>query len=256
MLITDQPRIKAGWSPVGRTVSRQSYYVVRAGEQDYREYWGNVIDPDGTVRDRFAEHERQQFIEDRQDEIDFVNALHPSVVLDFGCGPGWMLTQIDARRRIGIEVAHDALQHLSRTDIDVRGGMWDVADDECDVAIAYHVIEHMPDPIDTITHLRRALKPGGWLVIGTPDFGCPCAVRFGSNYRMLHDRTHCSLFTLESMHRFLRDFGFTIDDVRFPFPSRYATQATFSRWADTSQVSPPWPGNWMTFYAQRSHGGT
>jgi hypothetical protein len=53
------------------------------------------------------------------------------------------------------------------------------------------------------------------------------------------------------MHRFLRDHAFHIDDVRFPFPARYATAENFARWNDTSQVSPAWPGNWMTFYCTR-----
>jgi SAM-dependent methyltransferase len=119
------------------------------------------------------------------------------------------------------------------------------------VVMCYHVIEHVADPIEFIGDIRRVLRPGGWLILGTPDFASPCAKRFGDNYRMLHDPTHCSLFTLESMHRLLRDRGFTIQDVCFPFPERYATAETFARWNDTGSVSPPWPGNWMTFYCQR-----
>jgi SAM-dependent methyltransferase len=120
-----------------------------------------------------------------------------------------------------------------------------------DLVVCLHVIEHLSDPILAITEIRRILKPGGWAIISTPDFDSPCAKRFGDNYRMLHDRTHCSLFTLESMHRFIRDHGLEIRDLKFPFPERYATLGTFSRWADTSKMSPPWPGNWMTFYCVR-----
>jgi hypothetical protein len=90
--------------------------------------------------------------------------------------------------------------------------------------------------------------------MSTPDFASPCAKRFGDHYRMLHDPTHVSLFTLESMHRFLRDHGFRIDDVRFPFPERLATAETMERWRRgpvDGEWSPPWPGNWVTFYASK-----
>jgi len=109
----------------------------------------------------------------------------------------------------------------------------------------------MADPERELFEIRRVLKKGGWLVLGTPDFHSPCAVRFGENYRMLHDPTHVSLFSLDGMSRLVRDFGFTIEDVRFPFPERYATAETMARWLDTSQVSPPWPGNWMTFFCRK-----
>ena len=90
------------------------------------------------------------------------------------------------------------------------------------------------------------------MILGTPDFASPCAKRFGDSYRMLHDKGHVSLFTNESMHRFLIDNGFTIDEVRHPFPEEYATAENFARWNDTSRMSPPWPGNWMTFYARKA----
>ena len=120
-----------------------------------------------------------------------------------------------------------------------------------DAVVCYHMIEHCKDPIFAIAEIRRVLKPGGWLILGTPDFDSPCAQRFGDNYRMLHDDTHCSLFTCESMHRFLKDGAFDIQEVKYPFPDRFATAETFARWHDTSKMSPPWPGNWMSFYCQR-----
>lgn len=255
MIVSSHPRHRSYWAPVGRTEKTQPYYAVRTAPLSFTNYWSDVTDPDGLVRDRFSDEEKVNFLSDRAEEIAFVNSLAPGVVLDFGCGPGWMLEAIDCATRLGIEVADDAIARLRGTSVEVRRQLWDVADQECDVAICYHVIEHLADPLDALTHLRRVLVPRGWLILGTPDFHSPCAQRFGDRYRMLHDPTHVSLFTNESMHRCLRDHGFVIHDVKYPFPDRFATQATFARWADRTSVSPPWPGNWMTFYCTRSNGG-
>lgn len=254
MLITQDARHKARWSPVGRTETQQTYYQVRECVADYEHYWGTVKDPDGRVRDRLSDVERENYVNDRLDELQFIWCRMPETIVDFGCGPGWLLNMMpSSANRIGVDVSAGSLALLA-PEIKRYQTLSDLADGECTMAVAYHVIEHIPDPIDTIIELRRVLRPSGWLILGTPDFDSPCAQRFGANYRLLHDPTHCSLFSLESMHRFLRDYGFVIHDVKFPFPERYATVENFLRWNDTSKVSPPWPGNWMTFYATRSNG--
>jgi SAM-dependent methyltransferase len=252
MSIGTQPRIKARWSPVGRTHKHQDYYWVREASCDYSDYWGVVVDPDGRERDRLSESERLVYLENVADELAAVKAMTPGNILDVGCGPGWFLEAVgSAWKRLGLEASVQAVVEMEKRGITNACDLGHVKDEWADVVMFYHVIEHIADPVDAIGEIRRILKPGGWLILGTPDFDSPCAQRFGDNYRMLHDPTHCSLFTLESMHRFLRDHALHIYDVRFPFPARYATAENFARWNDTSKVSPAWPGNWMTFYCQR-----
>ena len=73
----------------------------------------------------------------------------------------------------------------------------------------------------------------------------------GNNYRLLNDPTHISLFSNDSMHRFLRDHGFKIDQVEYPFfNTRYFTKNNLNDLFNTSRVSPPFYGNFMTFYCQ------
>lgn len=254
MPVAWQPRNKTRWSPVGRTQTHQDYYCVRAASADFSGYWAPQVDPDGVTRNRMSYTEHAAYIETVADEVAFIRSLPTGRIIDFGAGPGWFLGAFPEWERLGIEVADDAVAALHETGISHAYSLDDVADCWADVTVCYHVIEHMTDPEDVIAELRRTLRPGGHLILGTPDFDSPCAQRFGDRYRMLHDATHCSLFSLESMHRFLRDHGFEIDDVTFPFPAKYATAETMDRWNDTTQVSPPWPGNWMTFYCRRSNG--
>jgi SAM-dependent methyltransferase len=198
-----------------------------------------------------SEAERQQYLGDIYEELAFIRGLQPGNIVDVGCGPGWLLRELPDWQRVGVEIAPQAVAELLKHGIQVTDSTRKLLSGTVDVVVAYHVIEHMTDPVGELWAMRELLRPGGWLILGTPDFGSPCAVRFGKNYRLLHEPTHVSLFTLESAHRFLRDHLFAIRDVRFPFPARFATAATFARWADPTQVSPPWPGNFVTFYCQR-----
>jgi len=252
VVVTTQSRIKEHWAPCGRRESTQDYYVVRQGRSDYAGYWGIKTDPDGVVRNRDSEDERARFVSDSQEIIQFVNGLKPISVLDFGSGPGWLLNELVVPCKAAVEVSPEAIEKLRKSDVIVYDDIVQASPSSFDVIIANHVIEHLIDPLYVVNHFHRILHPGGHLILGTPDFGSPCAKRFGANYRMLHDPTHISLFTLESCSRMLRDCGFTIDNLTFPFPQRYAMQGNWARWHDTSRVSPPWPGNFLTYFARRT----
>ena len=77
-----------------------------------------------------------------------------------------------------------------------------------DFVVCLGVLQHTPNPEESIKSLWDMLKPGGKLIIGTPDFDSGAARRYESNFRLLHDKTHISLFSCDSMHRYLRDHGF------------------------------------------------
>jgi SAM-dependent methyltransferase len=250
VIVTQQQRIKEGWTPYGKLERWQDYYHVVGAASDHEDFWHPQADPDGKVRDRTSDAERRQYLEDIAEEVDFVNALVPQNVLDFGAGLGWFLSAIECPHKMAVEICPQATRYLENSGITVWESLAHVPTNSADTVIAYHVFEHLTDPIAAIAHIHRILQKPGWLILGTPDFHSPCAVRFGKRYRLLHP-THCSLFTLESMSRFLRDNAFEVYDIRFPFPSRYATAETFLRWNDTQGVSPPWPGNFVTFYARR-----
>ena len=245
-----QPRVKTEWAPCGRRENVQDYYRVRTG-QAVGDYWDARRDPDGKLRDRTTPGERRQYLDDMADVIARVNSWQPQRVLDVGAGMGWLLQSIDCEQRSAVEQSPVALERLELHGVTCYRRLAAVASDSQDVVIAHHVIEHMPDPVCQVNHMRRVLRRGGRLVLGTPDFASPCALRFGERYRMLHDPTHVSLFSLDGLLRMLRDLAWTIEDVQFPFPDRYATSDTMRRWLDKDGISPPWPGNWVLVYASR-----
>jgi SAM-dependent methyltransferase len=221
---------------------------------DYEDgYWGTVVDPDGVVRVR--SEERHKHLEDVKAELDFINALPGGRLLDVGCGLGFFLSGVDRKwERHGVEVSALAAETARNHGTIHVGQLAEMAfpDGYFDAVVCHHVIEHVPDPAPFLREIHRILRPNGALVLGTPDFDSGCARRFGDRYRLLHDPTHVSLFTSDSMRRFLRDSGFRVDKVDFPFfDSRYFTEENLLRLFDTTRISPPFYGNFMTFYCRR-----
>jgi SAM-dependent methyltransferase len=179
-------------------------------------------------------------------------------VLDIGCGPGWLLSALDpAWERHGVELSTAAAEHAARYG-EIFVGPFEQAVYEpasFNLIVMYHVIEHLPDPVDAVQRAFSLLREGGRLVLGTPDFDSGCARRYGNQYRMLHDPTHISLFSNDSMHRCLRDNGFHIDQVEYPyFETQWFNKENLLRMLDTDGISPPFYGNFMTFYGTRRKG--
>lgn len=223
------------------------------GESD----WTAAVDPDGNLRDRTLE--REQHLDDLRYELHFVNALPPGRILDIGCGLGFFLSGIDdAWEKHGIEMSQFAVDHAGQWGRVLLGPVEAAAFPAAhfEVVVMHHVIEHIEDPERTLAEVERILKPGGHLIMATPDFDSACARRFGSRYRLLHDPTHISLFSNESMHRFLRDSGFLIEFVDYPFfDTRHFNEENLLKMLEKKGVSPPFYGSFMTFYCRKPEGG-
>ncbi len=147
------------------------YFIKRQPTKpiDYEEsYWGTITDPDGNIRDRLQE--REQYLDDLKQELIFLNSLKPGRILDVGCGLGYLLSGLrEGWEKYGIEVSRFAAQHAQAWGRIFVGELHEAQfpDEHFDVVVMHHVIEHMEDPISTILEVRRILKPGGILLLGT-----------------------------------------------------------------------------------------
>ena len=236
------------------------YFIRRAPTQapNYEKaYWGEIEDPDGKKRNRLTE--REQYLADMDTELTFLNGLPGGKILDVGCGLGFLLSALDSKwEGYGTEMSKFAADHAGPQGRIFTGKLEDAAypPDHFDAVVFHHVIEHLDNPLSTLRQIRRILRPDGWLVLGTPDFDSGCARLFGDKYRLLHDQTHVSLFTQESMYRLLRDEGYIIEKVDFPyFGTRHFTEENLLRLFDEEGMSPPFYGNFMTFYARKPADG-
>ena len=225
--------------------------VDRSNYED--KYWHIVKDPDGNIRNRLSE--LGIFLDDVKQELHFINSLKPGKVLDIGCGLGYLLSGIsDKWEKHGIEISAYASKHAQKYGKIFNTSISDFKPNikNYDLIVIHHVIEHLDNPEEVIQIIHKLLKKRGHLIISTPDFDGSSARRYKDKFRLLNDKTHISLFSNDSMHRFLRYYGFRIDNVEYPFfDTRHFNLTNLKKLFNTNTISPPFFGNVMTFYCTR-----
>jgi dolichol-phosphate mannosyltransferase len=92
---------------------------------------------------------------------------------DVGCGSSRILA--DLPHAVGADVRHDKLAFMRRTNkklLQANGLALPFGDGAFDCVICSQVIEHIPEENGRLLdELTRILKPGGTLILGTPDYG-------------------------------------------------------------------------------------
>lgn len=80
------------------------------------------------------------------------------------------LMRIDLGGRIGCPPAYLSVDLFDADVIqDLNAARWDFEDDSVGVIRAYHVLEHLDDPVNFFNEAYRILAPGGFLLIEVPS---------------------------------------------------------------------------------------
>lgn len=99
--------------------------------------------------------------------------IHGEQILDIGCGGGDLRRFVDDRfsRYVGV----DALRYDDFPDeaefhrLNLDTGTVPLPDASADVAASIETIEHLENPRALARELVRLVKPGGWIVVTTPN---------------------------------------------------------------------------------------
>src|SRR5262249_19635704 len=93
-----------------------------------------------------------------------------------------------------------------------------------DVVLLGDVLEHLRDPVAALARLRPLLRPGGRLVLSTPNVA-NWAIRLsllGGRWRYtdrgILDRTHSRLFTRATLREALVHAGYEVERIDFSVP--------------------------------------
>ena len=232
---------------------------------DLEEYYENPIDPDGNKRNML--NETQGRLDFAKDEIISLKNLLLSntdteklSVLDIGCGTGVISSHIFNKNAEihGIEPSLAACKAAENRLNHVHHGYYEehtpnFEEEKFDFIIAFHVIEHVDQPNHLLDEIYRILKPGGYILLSTPDFEGPLAKKFGDKFRLLHDKTNQSLFGTVGLLNAALSRGFTLNDLMFPYiDSKWMTAENLLKVLDTDKnYSPPFTGNVVSMILQK-----
>jgi dolichol-phosphate mannosyltransferase len=147
-------------------------------------------------------------------------ALSSPRLLDIGCAHGFMLEAARQRgwRASGIEISPAASVARQRGFVVYDRPLEDlkIPDGTFDAITAIDVLEHIPDIRGFMAELYRILKPGGALLIVTPDVGSWVAKTMRDMWP--HYKTeHLFYFTKRSLSMFLRRKGFRVRRIQVGF---------------------------------------
>jgi 2-polyprenyl-3-methyl-5-hydroxy-6-metoxy-1,4-benzoquinol methylase len=94
-------------------------------------------------------------------------------LVDVGCGGGALWRSLSARfdRYCGLDaVRYDGFpadEEFHQVDLD--SPVWPIANGDADVVAAVETIEHLENPWAFVRSLVRLARPGGWVVVTTPN---------------------------------------------------------------------------------------
>lgn len=123
-----------------------------------------------------------------------------SSVVDIGCGDQFMKEAFEA-----IDITYNG---YDINDIDIETDMIPLENNSQDLIISFALIEHLSSPKNMLEESMRCLKPGGTIMIGTPNW-------WYSSRDFFNDYTHIRPYNPISLRSLLDDHGFK-DIYDFP----------------------------------------
>lgn len=179
--------------------------------------------------------------------IQHVEALKPSMVLDIGCGSGYLLGELSKKlsaKYYGVDVYEGTEKRaFNYVSADITEGL-PFKSKEFDCVILGEVIEHVPNPDELLREIKRVMQKDAVLIVTTPNlvswanrlfvlFGIQPLFTETSSERNLGRRFkllgqggkvqgHLKIFTYNSLKEILEKEGFKIikrEGVPFFFPA-------------------------------------
>lgn len=134
-------------------------------------------------------------------------------LLDVGAGAGALLRAAmdQGWETAGIEISHPSAEHL-RANLNVTVHEQPIEQaplkpESFGVVTFSHSLEHVPDPINSLKHAARALKPGGMVHIAVPNWKALKRRITGLQAPWIYEH-HISYFTKKTLNRALKKAGF------------------------------------------------
>jgi len=168
----------------------------------------------------FLKLQQLALVDAKFDELEktLFSAKESPSVIDVGCATGALLADLRDRgwRVTGVEISPCAEYAKKERRLDVRNIPFEenkFSQENFDVILASHLIEHLNDPASFLTEVNRVLKEGGRIFITTPNISGFQARLYGGRWRSaIFD--HLYLFSVRTLSKMLKKAGFKIERIR------------------------------------------
>jgi SAM-dependent methyltransferase len=157
--------------------------------------------------------------------IEAVGTGKPRTILEIGAGSGYVARELIDRYQPQRYVIVDPTIHEAIENVEVIREYFPcpkIGKERFDLILAFNCLEHVPDPVAFLGHIRSQLMPEGKVVLIFPE--CERQLRNGDLNVLIHE--HLSYFTDGSARQIIAESGFTIEalearsDTLFAFMSK------------------------------------
>jgi ubiquinone/menaquinone biosynthesis C-methylase UbiE len=159
--------------------------------------------------------------------LEVMGPLHRGLVVDIGCGTGWLLRELlrdrPSLRGLGIDVSEEMVEAAKRKasaesirNVEFRRGDWEramlpnlgLAGERAKLVTCVSAFHYFQDPLGALKRIRRILAPGGRILLLDRDrSGAPMTASWDLLHRYLI-RDNCRFYGAEELSALLKRAGF------------------------------------------------
>ena len=159
----------------------------------------------------------------------------PGRLLDVGCATGAFIAAAAAGGwdAWGLEYSAAAAARAAFAGLNVRAGTLAAGAFEgetFDAITAWHVVEHLIDPVADLTHMRALAKPGASLVVETPNVRSIGALVKGDRWSQIRPPEHINFFDRRALTAALRKAGWRVRSARTIYKRDSAARIAGRAW--------------------------
>jgi len=194
------------------------------------------IAQDEAVKRRRSDHNFRDFQRYVTDLVYIVRSLEKkSKILDIGAGAGVFSI---ALARLGLDITatnsiHNEIQQVQDAEffenygcdfapLNLDKNRLPFADKEFDMVLCLHVLEHLKKPTTALVEIKRILKPGGILILMTPN-GVVTSIYHTIRYaNRVQGSEHVKEYTPFELANMLTSIGFEIHNLEYSSKMAFA----------------------------------
>jgi ubiquinone/menaquinone biosynthesis C-methylase UbiE len=162
----------------------------------------------------------QRYWQRKRHEIILEFTGNSTVVLDVGCGSSRII--LDLKDAVGLDILFRKLRFLKPNHeklVQASTLALPFKSESFDVVINSQVIEHVPADPKIMNEMWRVLRPGGTLILGTPDYGRWSWVALEWMYGKVleggYAHEHITHYTRQSLAELIKAGGFEVLDCKY-----------------------------------------